>query len=749
MTSVRQALQGAQVGRELFLVLNITAYYVIWLGVPLLVADAISREKREGTLGLLFLTSLQAVDVVLGKGLILSWRALGLLLAGLPVLILPFLFGGVSWRHAVFMLGTHLLSLVTALAAGLTASSLSKRFVRAVLSGLLLSAVGSLVFNAVLELLCFQSLGEFWNSPSVLWRVLQFIDLAGGKGLGRALVVQSVVWSMLAAGLLWMVVRQVEAFWQEDELTSRRARDAIAAWTRLLVRTGVGLAAVVIGFSCWREPNHAVLATMSVLSAGLCLVFWVGTITAVIRFGLETQQRLQPQQEVAGRVTTGAASRELRGNRWTRWGVVVMGGILLALMAETVVLKVLPWPVAGVVIANHLSVICLAYGVGWLAWGWGRSWMNAVVRGAALGLVFFCVLDFVCAVALAHTSSQAEPNGWREFFEMGWHQIFLAGAMVESGAYLFAAEELWRMAPEWWLLDSLLILVGSAVISMVCAAVGMRWAEKGSRVERDDPAAALARDLNEPLFAKGFFRRRRDRVLEKNPMRWLLERSRTSRLHRAGWLAFVTLGETVMTSQTRTFDFAEFAMWQQGILLALAVGLAMSASMSFQEERRTGAMELILVTPMKVQQIILGRWQGLVGQFLPSLSLVGLVLLFSWGLGSGWRRWDPVGVLLGQAGLISFVSVPFVGMYASMRCRNVAAAWGVTLVMPVLNVLTLFMLVGLLSLIDWRGNAPVEEAVIQCLWMLGWFLVLPVNLWVARKAWRKLSAFLGEKEGRA
>ena len=48
-------------GAELFGNLNATLFAAIWILVPLLTADCISAERREGTLGLLFLTPLTAV----------------------------------------------------------------------------------------------------------------------------------------------------------------------------------------------------------------------------------------------------------------------------------------------------------------------------------------------------------------------------------------------------------------------------------------------------------------------------------------------------------------------------------------------------------------------------------------------------------------------------------------------------------------------------------------------------------------
>src|SRR5438045_3028816 len=59
-------------------------------------ADCLSGEKREGTLGLLFLTDLKGYDVVFGKLAATSLRGFYGLLAVLPVLAVPVLMGGVS-----------------------------------------------------------------------------------------------------------------------------------------------------------------------------------------------------------------------------------------------------------------------------------------------------------------------------------------------------------------------------------------------------------------------------------------------------------------------------------------------------------------------------------------------------------------------------------------------------------------------------------------------------------------------------
>ena len=113
----------ALLGAALFGVLKLTLLLAFWIIVPLMTADCVSREKREGTLGLLFLTPLTPVDVIAGKAAVHILRAVTLFLAALPILGLPFVFGGVSrvafWSALSQLAGTVFLGI----AAGIYAST--------------------------------------------------------------------------------------------------------------------------------------------------------------------------------------------------------------------------------------------------------------------------------------------------------------------------------------------------------------------------------------------------------------------------------------------------------------------------------------------------------------------------------------------------------------------------------------------------------------------------------------------------
>jgi hypothetical protein len=78
----------------LFCVLSSGAVLVALSSGPRSTADCISEEKREGTLGLLFLTDLRGYDVILGKFLAGSFHSFYTVVAVLPMMAIPVLMGG-------------------------------------------------------------------------------------------------------------------------------------------------------------------------------------------------------------------------------------------------------------------------------------------------------------------------------------------------------------------------------------------------------------------------------------------------------------------------------------------------------------------------------------------------------------------------------------------------------------------------------------------------------------------------------
>lgn len=109
----------ANIGETLFYALTFLLFVCCLSAGMFLTADCLSVEKREGTLGLLFLTDLKGYDIVLGKLFSTSLRSSYALVAGFPVLALPLLIGGVTvgefWRVVLTLLATLFLSLTCGL----------------------------------------------------------------------------------------------------------------------------------------------------------------------------------------------------------------------------------------------------------------------------------------------------------------------------------------------------------------------------------------------------------------------------------------------------------------------------------------------------------------------------------------------------------------------------------------------------------------------------------------------------------
>jgi ABC-type Na+ efflux pump permease subunit len=115
-----------EIGQVLFGILTGSAVLYCLLSGVRSTADCLSEEKREGTLGLLFLTDLKGYDVVLGKLAANSLNSLYSVLAVVPMLAVPLLMGGVTLgefgRMAILAVNTLFFSL----AAGMCISSMSR-----------------------------------------------------------------------------------------------------------------------------------------------------------------------------------------------------------------------------------------------------------------------------------------------------------------------------------------------------------------------------------------------------------------------------------------------------------------------------------------------------------------------------------------------------------------------------------------------------------------------------------------------
>jgi len=145
---------NAGVGKGLFALLAYPAFGFSLIAGGFATADCLSSEKREGTLGLLFLTDLTGFSVVLGKLAAAAVPIFYIELAIFPVLAIPTTMGGVTggefWRVVLVLANTLFFSL----AVGMLVSALSRQGHRVAMQtlSLILLAAALPVFQEVLAL---------------------------------------------------------------------------------------------------------------------------------------------------------------------------------------------------------------------------------------------------------------------------------------------------------------------------------------------------------------------------------------------------------------------------------------------------------------------------------------------------------------------------------------------------------------------------------------------------------------------
>jgi ABC-type transport system involved in cytochrome c biogenesis permease component len=122
---MRTAFGGAAAGAQALVACTTLALALCLFNGASRTCDCLSSEKREGTLGFLFLTHLKARDIVLGKLFAHGLRTVYLLIAITPVLAIPIFVGGVSGVELLRVPVLLLNSLLLSLSIGMLVSSLS------------------------------------------------------------------------------------------------------------------------------------------------------------------------------------------------------------------------------------------------------------------------------------------------------------------------------------------------------------------------------------------------------------------------------------------------------------------------------------------------------------------------------------------------------------------------------------------------------------------------------------------------
>jgi ABC-type Na+ efflux pump permease subunit len=416
-------------GRSLFGVLcGLT--FVLCLGVGgSLTADCLSSEKREGTLGLLFLTDLRGHDVVLGKLAATSLAAFYALLAVLPLLALPVLLGGLTKLAVVGMAVCLVNTMFFSLTAGLLVSAISRDERRAISGtiGLILGiTLGLPLLGVVLEEMTGmpgrRGFAELLSTPSPAYGFVRGVEgllNATPGGPSKAAFWRCQVWVHALSWLFLLLACAIlPRTWHETGRTGAGAEGWRAGWpqwwfggepARLEMRRRL-LAINPVTWLTNRHPGRALAPW--VIFAVLALVWFAGAATlrvdwysppVAILFALVLQSffKYQVAAEACRRFAedrrSGAlelllstpltAAEIVRGQRLAL--ARIFAGPLAALLAAEALLLAGAWRAAGEeagqLAATFLTSMCVT-ALDCLALAWLGMWLGLRARSYTFAL---------------------------------------------------------------------------------------------------------------------------------------------------------------------------------------------------------------------------------------------------------------------------------------------------------------------------------------------------------------------------
>ena len=190
-------------------------------------SDCLSEEKREGTLGFLFLTDLRGYDVAGGKLLATSLRGFFALLAIFPILAITLMMGGVTGVHFWQTTLALVNALFCSLAAGLFVSAISRDPQKAMAGTLVLLVLwlaGGPLADAILGAVKWHGFKPVFSVSSPFY-VFRTASAWGQAPFWRGLLItQGIAWMLLALASVL-----VPRTWQERR--AARSPSSTSTWS--------------------------------------------------------------------------------------------------------------------------------------------------------------------------------------------------------------------------------------------------------------------------------------------------------------------------------------------------------------------------------------------------------------------------------------------------------------------------------------------------------------------------------------
>jgi ABC-type transport system involved in multi-copper enzyme maturation permease subunit len=258
-----------QAGRQVFRAVSVLAFGFCLLAGVFVTSDCLCSEKRDGTLGLLFLTDLHGYDVVLGKLAASSLVSAYAVLAVVPMLGLPLLMGGVTFAEFGRMTLVLFVTLLLSLATGMMASALCRETRSALFASFCVVAglAGGFFLVGLLARLALGGDPTWLLAPSPIMAFVasgaDVYDLAGG---GAQFWTSIGMVTGIAVGQLIVTSVRLPRLWQEDATDPAPCRPPEAG----RIRRQVPFAANPFEWLARRDP----------------VIGWAGATALLVVFGI-------------------------------------------------------------------------------------------------------------------------------------------------------------------------------------------------------------------------------------------------------------------------------------------------------------------------------------------------------------------------------------------------------------------------------------------------------------------------------
>lgn len=323
------------------------------------------------------------------------------------------------------------------------------------------------------------------------------------------------------------------------------------------------------------------------------------------------------------------------------------------------------------VCASLLNVLFLTLCAGLLVSTVSRNEREAMF--GTLGLVVFWILaPYVIAIGVSIGSGAAgRPAGLQEYFVM-WSPLY-SFVFAQGGVAL-------RMTTQATLALSFVFvhLTGWLMLVLASGLLPRMALERRSSSKNAASPQSLQQRL---VYGRAEGRRRhRHRMLERGAFAWLAGRDRCK-----PWLVWFFLGSlAVIFLLTEWMSGAPFVLldWQVGVWMAffvqgfLKVWVAAEVCSRLAEDRRAGALELLLCTSLSVRDMVRGQSRALRRQFLgPVLAVLAFDLWLWWkmpgnpsALAAGQGRW----LLAALTGVfvLDLFAIAWVGRWRALAARR-------------------------------------------------------------------------------